>query len=154
MDDEAQQRIRSYFRESQARYTPDAIRRQLLDAGYTDEQIDGALVGHEPAPAPQLFSVRWRATAISLALFIGAAVVVGVVYGNSNGTYVPDVFGSTAIALIYFLPGFLISLVVIGLAGSRPVDRARLAGALATALVVPTVVVLAMTGFCLAQARV
>ena len=152
MDEQTAEAIRRYYREHEAKYTPEAIRQGLLAAGHTAEQIDAALAtpGFDTRPPT---SVRGPAALIALVLFIGAAVLVGFVFGNSGGTYVPNVAGSTLIALIYFLPGFLISLVAIAVIARRPVARGRLVSSLLVALAIPVLIVFGMAGFCLAGVR-
>ena len=144
--------IAAYVRENRGRYTDVALRAQLVAAGHDPRKVDDALrlVAEEIDGETD---VRRPAAIIALAAFLGAAVLIGFVFGGSSGDYIPDIAGSTAIALLYLLPGFLISLLAIAIVGGRAVPRQRILTSLAIALTIPAVILVALTGFCIAQVR-
>lgn len=136
--------IRRYIDENADRYTEEAMRRALNEAGYDPAEVDAALrewsaqrAARSAVPAQRTFT-RW-----SLLLHLAALVVVvgllAVLYGDRIGSMVP-------------IAGVVLAIVlVLGLAVSSIVGRALLPRAgLTAALAAPVLSVLLIGGSCLA----
>lgn len=136
--------IRRYLDEHGATYTPEALRKGLLDAGYDPAEVEAALAGWNPAEgggaeaqARQTFG-KW-----ALWLHIGALVAVFVLLVALKGT--------TAVGTALFGCAVLGVFLVIGWAISSLIGRALLPATGAwVALVVPAVSAVALGGSCLA----
>jgi hypothetical protein len=135
--------IETYLRDHGATYTTEALRRQLIAAGYDETEIDTALQETEAARAPQFTETRglrrrfWRwgflLNAATLALVVAWVIVRG------NGTLAAVV----AVVLGFFL---LIGLGIAGLIG-----RAFLRQGLAVALIAPIIFAVVLGGMCAAR---
>lgn len=137
--------IEAYLREHGAKYTTDALRRQLIAAGHDPAEIDAALRDMEEARAPQLAEtrrLRRRFWLSAIGLHVAALVVatVWVLLGGTSPTYFP-------IAVVVLGVVLLIGLGISGLIG-----RVLLGRGMAVALVVPLISALALGGTCMAMA--
>jgi len=134
--------IEDYLRRNGATYTTDALRRQLIQAGYESGEVDAALQETEAARAPQWAETRasrsrfWR-SAIGLHLAVLVLVTIWVL--TRNYTYAP--FAVVILALM-LIAGLGIS----GLLGRALMPRAGLMAA----LIVPAISALGLGGICLA----
>lgn len=136
--------IQRYLDEHGATYTPEALRKGLLDAGYDPAEVDAALAGWNPAESPgpdtqarQTFG-RW-----ALWLHLGALVAVFVLIVALKGT--------TNVSSALFGCAVLGVFLVIGWAISSFIGRALLPAAGATiALVVPAISAIVLGSSCFA----
>ena len=137
--------IEAYLREHGAKYTTEALRRQLIAAGHDAAEVEAALRETEAARAPQLsetLSTRrrfWR-WVIGLHIAAGAIATVWLLLGRTSPSYV-------GIALI-----ILGLVLVIGLTISGLIGRALIGRGLAAALVIPVISALLIGGTCMAMA--
>ena len=137
-------RIRQYLDDHGATYTPEALRKGLLDAGYDPAEVDAAMsgwnaaeAGGRDAQARQVFG-RW-----ALLLHAGALVAVFVLLVALKGT--------TAIGLALLGCAVLGVALVIGWAISSLIGRALLPGTGAVvALIVPAISAILLGGSCFA----
>lgn len=134
--------IEAYLREHGATYNTEALRRQLIHAGYDPDEIDAALLETEEGRGPQLAETRasrsrfWRLT-IGLHL-LALALVTTWVYTRGY-SYAP-------IAAI-----ILGVMLLVGLGISGPIGRALLRRTgLTAALLVPVISAVGLSGLCLA----
>lgn len=136
--------IKRYLDEHGATYTPEALRKQLLDAGYDPVEVDAALSGWNPgdardpsAEARRTFA-RW-----ALWLHIGAVVAVFGLLVALNGT--------SAIGTALLGCAVLGVAMVIGWAISSLIGRALLPGTgTVIALGVPAISAILLGGSCFA----
>jgi hypothetical protein len=134
--------IEAYIREHGDRYTPEALRRALLEAGYEPTEVDAALreLASRRAASAGNGGRRSRFWLVAIALHLAALVVAGIWIANSaSATY----FGFVVTVLVVVL---LIGLGISGLIGYRLLPRSGLA----VALVVPLVSALLLGGTCMA----
>jgi len=141
--------IEAYLREHGEKYTSDALRQQLIDAGHAPDEVDAALreweEGRAKARARPATGAgdertfrRW-----ALWLHIGALVAMVVLVVALNGTAALGLALIGAVVLGLFLAvGWVIS----GLIGRALLPRAGLA----VALVVPLISALILGGTCFA----
>jgi hypothetical protein len=134
--------IDAYLRSNGAKYTTKALRAQLMHAGYDAAEVDAALQETEAARAPQFAQTRakrsrfwWAALALNLAGLVVATIWA---FQGPNEIYA----GAVPVVLGFFL--------LIGLGISGLIGRALLGRGLAAALLVPLVVVVLLTGTCMA----
>ena len=137
-------RIRQYLQDHGATYTPEALRKGLLDAGYDPAEVDAALsgwnaaeAGGRDAQARRTFG-RW-----ALLLHVGAVVAVFVLVIALKGT--------TAIGTALLGCAVLGIALVIGWAISSLIGRALLPGTgTLIALIVPAISAILLGGSCFA----
>jgi hypothetical protein len=135
--------IEAYLREHVDQYTPEALRRELVAAGYDPGEVDAALREMDGirSAAGSAKPTRWRFWLVALALHAAALAVAGIWIANSaSGTY----FG---IIIIVLAVALLIGLGISGLIGRWLLPRAGLA----VALVVPLLSALILGGTCMAM---
>lgn len=135
--------IERYLDEHGATYTPEALRKGLLDAGYDPVEVDAALQETEAARAPQFAGTRairsrfWR-----WALGIHVAVLAGIgILSLAIGSFATN-WGLLVVLAVVLLIGAGIS----GLIGRG----ATQGSSLAFALLVPAISALLIGGSCLA----
>lgn len=134
--------IEAYLREHGARYTTDALRRQLIHAGYDPAEIDVALRETEVGRGPQLAELHasrsryWRS---AFGLHLAALVLVSIWVFTRNYTYAP-------IAAIILGLMLLLGLGISGLIGRAVLPRSGLSAA----LLVPVISAVGLSGVCLA----
>src|SRR6266566_5650903 len=117
--------IRDYIREHGDRYTPEALRQTLLDAGYEPAEVDAALREMESQRAASAGNGgrRSRFWLVAIGLHVAALVVAGIWIANSaSATY----FGFVVVILGVVL---LIGLGISGLIGRWLIPRSGLGGA-------------------------
>ena len=134
--------IDAYIREHGDRYTPEALRRALLEAGYQPTDVDAALREMESRRAASAANGdrRSRFWLVAIGLHLAALVVAGIWIANSaSATY----FGFVVVILGVVL---LIGLGISGLIGRWLIPRSGLA----VALIVPLVSALVLGGTCMA----
>jgi hypothetical protein len=134
--------IEAYLREHGSRYTTEALRRQLIHAGYDPSEIDVALRETEVARGPQLAETRTSRSRFwwtAVGLHVGALVLVTVWFVSRHYTYAPIAAPILGLML-------LVGLGISGLIGRRMLRSSRLA----VALVVPLISVVGLSGWCLA----
>lgn len=136
--------IRRYLDEHGATYTPEALRKGLLDAGYDPAEVDAALADWSPGGASSS-DVQARLTFGKWALWlhVGALVAVFVLLVALKGT--------TAVGTALFGCAVLGVFLVIGWAISSLIGRALLPGTGAVvALIVPATSAIVLGGSCFA----
>jgi hypothetical protein len=134
--------IEAYLREHGGRYTTEALRRQLIHAGYDPNEIDVALRETEVARGPQLAETRTSRTRFwwsAVGLHLGALVLVTVWLVTRRYTYAPIAAPILGLML-------LVGLGISGLIGRRLLRSSGLA----VALVIPLISVIGLSGWCLA----
>ena len=134
--------IEAYIREHGDRYTPGALRRALIDAGYEPTEVDTALREMQSRRAESAGNGgrRSRFWLVAIGLHVVALVVAGIWIANSaSATYFGIVIVVLGIAL-------LIGLGISGLVGRLLIPR----WGLAVALVVPLFSALILGGTCMA----
>jgi hypothetical protein len=134
--------IDAYIREHADRYTPEALRRALLEAGYVPAEVDAALREMESRRSASAADGgrRSRFWLVAIGLHLAALVVAGIWIANSaSATY----FGFVVVVLGVVL---LIGLGISGLIGRWLIPRSGLA----VALVVPLLSALLLGGTCMA----
>lgn len=135
--------IRRYLDEHGATYTPEALRKGLLDAGYDPAEVDAALSGWSPAARSPDAQARQTFGKWALWLHVGALVAVFVLLVALKGT--------TAIGSALFGCAVLGVFLVIGWAISSLIGRALLPGTGAVvALIVPAISAIVLGGSCFA----
>jgi len=137
--------IETYLREHGARYTAEALRRELIAAGHDPEEVDAALRETEATRAPNVAetsTLRSRFWRWAIALHVAALVVatLWLLLGHTRTDYV-----SIAVVILGFA-------LLIGLAISGLIGRALLGRGLAVALVVPLISALLLGGTCMSVA--
>lgn len=138
--------IESYLREHGDRYTDDALREQLLQAGHTQEDVDTALQERAAgraatATAPEARGRFWKLT---WALHVAAWGLLALwVLLQEPGTFR---YGEGGIGLVVLAVTMLIGIGVSGLIGRGSATR----GNLAVALVVPAISAVLLAGTCFA----
>lgn len=136
--------IKRYLDEHGATYTPEALRKGLLDAGYDPAEVDAALSGWNPSqsPGPEAQARRTFRQA-ALWLHVGALLAVFVLLVTLKGT--------TAIGTALLGCAVLGVALVIGWAISSLIGRALLpATGAVVALIVPAISALLLGGSCFA----
>lgn len=137
--------IRRYLDEHGATYTPEALRKGLLDAGYEPDEVDAALAGWNSgraasgpgAEARRAFS-RW-----AIWLHVGALAATFAVLVLLKGT--------EAAGTILLGVGVLAVAMLLGWAISSTIGRSLLPGTGVTvALIVPAISAIALGGTCFA----
>lgn len=137
--------IEAYLRENGARYTSDALRKQLIFAGHDAAEVDAALRETEGTRAPQLSETRtarrrfWR-WALGIHIAAGLLATVWLLLGTTTAGYVW--IGVVGLGVV-----LLIGLTISGLIG-----RALIGRGIAVALVLPVVSALLIGGTCMAMA--
>jgi hypothetical protein len=134
--------IEAYLREHGGRYTTEALRRQLIDAGYDANEVDAALRETEVARGPQLAETRTSRSRFwwtAIGLHLGALVLVTAWLVSRGYTYAPI---AAPILGLMLLAGLGIS----GLIGRSLLRRSGVA----LALLVPLISVVGLSGLCLA----
>ncbi|HET7082709.1 MAG TPA: hypothetical protein VFJ00_03250 [Candidatus Limnocylindria bacterium] len=136
--------IKQYLDENGATYTPEALRKQLLDAGYDPGEVDAALSGwnagdaNGPGAEARRTFARW-----ALWLHIAALLAVFVLLIALKGT--------NAIGTALWGCAVLAVALVIGWAISSLIGRALLPiGGSLVALIVPAISAIALGGSCFA----
>ena len=81
MTSEVDPRIADYVREHRERYTPEAIRQRLLEAGYPATDVDAALVAliQEPPRRRGALAVILQVLLITVAVICVGALLIGAV---------------------------------------------------------------------------
>ncbi|MDP9244274.1 MAG: hypothetical protein M3O77_04235 [Chloroflexota bacterium] len=81
MTGEADPRIADYVRKHRERYTPEAIRQRLLEAGYPAAEVDAALVAlvQEPRQRRSPWAVVLQVLLITVAVICVGALLIGAV---------------------------------------------------------------------------
>jgi len=135
--------IEEYLRSNGAKYTTNALRAQLIHAGYEAGEVEAALQETEAARAPQFAETRalrsrfwWTAVALNVAGLVVATIWA---FQGPSSTYA----GAVPIVLGFFL--------LIGLGISGLIGRSMLARGLGIALLVPVIFTLILTGACMAM---
>ncbi|MDP9468326.1 MAG: hypothetical protein M3P32_06250 [Chloroflexota bacterium] len=133
--------IEAYLRDNGAQYTTEALRKQLIHAGYDPAEIDAALLETEVGRGPQLAETRasrsrywWSAVGLHLAALVLVSIWV-LTRNYTYGSLVPIVLGVC----------LLIGLGISGLIGRAFLPRTGLA----VALIVPVISALGLGGICL-----
>lgn len=74
-------RIRDYVRKHHARYTPEAIRQRLLQAGYPAADVDAALVAlvREPPQRRGAWATVLQVLLITVAVICVGALLIGAI---------------------------------------------------------------------------
>jgi len=137
-----------YIRENRERYTPEAMRAQLIAAGHALEDVDAAfrLVDDEQSVGVTL-DLRGRAIAIMVAGYVGTWLVFALF---SNPNY-QSASGLNVILAAFLFVGGLVSLPFIRLSGSlKSAQPDRVAGALAVGLAIPLIILVGLAGLCIA----
>ena len=135
--------IRRYLDEHGATYTPEALRKGLLDAGYDPAEVDAALSGWSPAEATADAQARLTFGRWALWLHIGALLAVFLLIVALKGT--------TAISSALFGCAVLGVFLVIGWAISSLIGRSLLPATGAwVALIVPAISAVVLGGSCFA----
>ena len=135
--------IDAYLRTNGAKYTTKALRAQLIHAGYEAGEVDAALQETEAARAPQLAETRalrsrfW--TVVWSLNIVGLMVATIWAFQGRSSMYA----GAVPLVLGFFL--------LIGLGISGLIGRSMLARGLGTALLVPIIFTLILTGACMAM---
>lgn len=134
--------IGAYLREHGARYTTEALRRQLIEAGHDPTDVDAALRETESTRAPLLLARqtfgRW-----ALWLHVGALVAMVVLVNLTNGAQALGLASIGAVVLGLFL--------ALGWAVSSLIGRALLPRTgLPVALIFPVISALGLGGTCVA----
>ena len=135
--------IDAYLRANGAKYTTKALRQQLIHAGHDPAEVDAALQETEAARAPQLAAIsalRSRFWLWVWGLNI-AALIVATIWAFQGPS--PEYAGAVPIVLGIFL------LVGLGIAGL--IGRSMLGRGLGVALIIPIIVVVLLTGTCMAM---
>lgn len=138
--------IESYLREHGDRYTDEAMRAQLLQAGHAPEDVDAALeeraAGRVPTASGPDEGGRFRM--LTWALHIGAWLLLALwVLLQSEGTFR---YGEGGIGLVVLAIAMLIGVGISVLVGRGSARR----GNLGVALVVPAISALLLAGSCFA----
>jgi hypothetical protein len=135
--------IETYLRENGARYTSKALRQQLIRAGHDPAEVDAALQETEAARAPQFAAtnaLRSRFWLWVWGLNIAGLIVASIwAFQGSSAAYA----GAVPLVLGVFL------LVGLGIAGL--IGRSMLGRGLGVALIVPIIVMVLLTGTCMAM---
>lgn len=135
--------IEAYLREHGARYTTEALRKQLLLAGHDATEIDAALRETEAARAPQLAEtgkLRRRYWLLAIGLHVAALAVATAWWAAGSNS-------SWAGVVVLFLGVFLL----LGLGISGLIGRALLGRGIVVALVAPLISALLLGGSCIAM---
>jgi hypothetical protein len=135
--------IEAYIREHGDRYTPEALRRALLEAGYEPTEVDAALRELESRRAASADNDgrRSRFWLVAIGLHVAALVVAGIWIANSaSATYLGFVVVILGVVL-------LIGLGISGLIGRWLIPRSGLT----VALVVPLLSAVILGGTCMAM---
>ncbi len=145
-------RLTAYFVEHEGGYTLDALRAAAGDAGFTADEIEQAgrrtATHREVAQASR--PIRTRARWIVLgAYLIAYALLAWALLSAPN----LDSYGTGEIALFILTIALVIALVVSIVWVNRRRLPVRLEGALAGILVLPLVILFAITGLCVVTAR-
>lgn len=142
MDPSMRPEIDAYLRQHGDKYTTEALRRQLITAGYDAADIDAALRETEVGRGPQLAksrASRSRFWLLAIGLHVAALALVTIWVFIKSYTYAP--FAATLLALM-----LLVGLGISGLIGRSFVPR----NGLAVALIVPVISAIGLSGICLA----
>jgi len=135
--------IEAYLRDNGARYTPQALRRQLITAGFEPAEIDAALKETEAARAPRFAETSALRSRFWLWAFLvnvaTLVLVLLVVLQGDNASFTGVVAVVLGIALL------------IGLGISGLIGRALLGNGMAVALIVPIIVAIVLGGTCAAM---
>jgi len=137
--------IEAYLRDNGAKYTTQALRRQLITAGFEPAEVDAALQESEAARAP-----RFAETGALRARFWRWAVIVHAAALAAATIWVLQVYGAGTAVLVAMVLGVAL---LIGLGISGLIGRSLLARGLAVALVVPLLSALLLGGWCMALSR-
>jgi hypothetical protein len=134
--------IEDYLHKNGARYTTEALRRQLIDTGYDATEVDAALRETEIARGPQLAETRTSRSRFwwtAIGLHVGALVLVTVWFVTRHYTYAPIAAPILGLMLL------------VGLGISGLIGRSLLRGSgVAVALLIPLISVIGLSGLCLA----
>jgi hypothetical protein len=81
MTGEADPRIADYVRKHRERYTPEAIRERLLEAGYPATEVDAALLAlvEEPPQRRSAWAMVLQVLLITVAVICVGALLIGAV---------------------------------------------------------------------------
>lgn len=134
--------IETYLRQNGAGYTTKALRAQLIHAGHDAAEVDAALAETEATRAPQFAENRalrarfwWWVVGLNVAGLVLATIWA---FQGSSSEYAGAV------------PVVLGILLLVGLGISGLIGRALLGRGLGVALLVPLIVVVLLTGTCMA----
>ena len=133
-----------YIRENRERYTPEAMRAQLIAAGHALEDVDAAfrLLDAEQ-PIASALDLRRRAALLMVAAYVGTLLVFAL-FARPGVPW--------QILAGFLVVGALVSLLFIGTSGSlRRAQPERIASALAIGLAIPFVILVALAGLCIAS---
>lgn len=135
--------LRAYVAENRDRYTRDAIRDRLLEAGYEPESVDAALAeayAEPKTPSAVGRDRRWLAGAWVVILFLGTFVLF-------MATDMPQrTYGiGPAVLGVLLTIGSMISLVVIN--ANRDLAEGITSGLL-VGLLIPFIIAVAIAGLC------
>ena len=139
--------IETYLREYGAKYTREALRAQLIEAGHAPEEVDAALgewdAAHSRPPESEDLRGRfWRwAWGLHIAAWAVLALWVFLLAGSNLNQY-----GGATIGLVVLAFMLLIGLGISGLIGRFMVNRTGLA----VALIVPAISAILLAGACYA----
>lgn len=137
--------IKRYLDEHGATYAPEALRRQLLDAGYDPAEVDAALqewTAHGAGAQPDRAGERRAFGRWALGLHVGAVVALVALLVLLKGT--------SAIGIALLAAAVLAIPLLIGWLISSLIGRSLLPRGLVVALVVPAISALALGGSCFA----
>jgi hypothetical protein len=137
--------IETYLREYGDKYTPEALRSQLIQAGHTPEEVDAALREWDAAQAGRAESPdqRGRFWRWAWGLHIAAWALLAIWLFSLPEQELRGV-GGAAIVLVVLALMLLIGLGISGLIGRLLVNRTGLA----VALVVPAISAILLAGAC------
>ena len=135
--------IEAYLRENGAKYTNEALRRQLINAGHDPAEVDAALRETEAARTPgfaETSGLRSR-----FWLWVWGLNIVGVIVATIWAFQGPSRAYAGAVPIVLGVA------LLIGLAISGFIGRSMLGAGLAVALIVPVLFTLVLTGACMAM---
>jgi len=138
--------LAAYFREHRDRFTPSALRKAAIQAGYTSDEIDAAWS-----------RVGWGSAEQALSRPEGFGISVGVALVYIAGTYIGTIgLASNATTNGLALPGVLAAIVGgilawVALRESRPAVARGIGCGIVIAISLPVVMFLVILGFCLAS---
>ena len=140
--------IARYIVENRGTYTRDAIRRQLVDAGHDPAEIDETWRALESGEARVTLSRRFWLGFLTYVILLYGLTFLAFEYVS---TLSEDTYGvGTMILFLMLVVGLIISVALVH--RNRPV-MLGLAGGLLTAILLPFVVLVIISGLCVVVAR-